>query len=84
MNDLVVVVVSLFRGGPNKEMTVSILSTWEYYCTITTLGSQGVMRDGRERYQVMFTAEILAWFQHIQFIFSLKMDYRPRSICDLN
>ena len=31
MNDLVVVVVSLFRGGPNKEMTVSILSTWEYY-----------------------------------------------------
>jgi len=47
-----------------------------------TLGSQGVMRDGHERYQVMFMAEILAWFQHIQFFFSLKMDYRPRNICD--
>ena len=49
-----------------------------------TLGSQGVMRDGCERCQVMFTAEILAWFQHIQLIFSLKMDYSPRNICDLN
>jgi hypothetical protein len=25
-----------------------------YYCTITTLGSRGVMRDGCERYQAKF------------------------------
>jgi hypothetical protein len=29
------------------------------YCTITTLGSQGVMCDGRERCQVKFTGEKL-------------------------
>jgi hypothetical protein len=26
----------------------------EDYCTITTLGSQGVTRDGREQYQTKF------------------------------
>jgi hypothetical protein len=32
------------------------------YCTIMTLGSQGVMHDGREWYQVKFTVKIFVWF----------------------
>jgi hypothetical protein len=32
----------------------------QVYCTITTLGSQGVTRDGRERYQTKFTGKNFA------------------------
>ena len=35
--------IEVMRMGPCKD-----------YCTITTLSSQGVMRDGCERYQTKF------------------------------
>jgi len=50
------------------------------YCTMTTLSSQGVTRDGRERCQVKFTGEKLMWQHQNMITFRSKSAYRPQKI----
>ena len=44
---------------PHAVVVIYYYNGWfRDYCTITTLGSQGVTRDAREHYLTVFTGEI--------------------------
>jgi hypothetical protein len=53
------------------------------YCTITTLGSQGVTCDGHEWYQAKFIAKIFVWQDLNRFTFYPKWASRPRKTSNL-
>ena len=68
----------------------AIFMKWQgcaMYCTITTLGSQGVMHDGCEQYQTKFISKNFAWWDLNRFIFVPQMGQwaqsRPGKTSDL-
>jgi len=54
-----------------------IMGNIKQYCTITTLGSQGVTCDGCEQYQTKFTGKKFTWWDINKFIFYPKQASRP-------
>ena len=72
-------------GIPDFDIFVNtnVMTFYCEYCTIMTLGSQGVTHDGREQYQTKFIGSNFAWWDLNRFTFYPKRAGRPRKTSDL-